>query len=242
LRVGIIASFLLVIALVLVVGRDVIWPTPTIESVSLPSFVQQWGYTPSVFAQKVSDGSREIAENSKRDFDLAHPRQSIGTQAIEAKIPGSDFTTRSAAQFISDILALPSKRIVGEVTKVGNVFNVSFRVIGGEHLAKTVTSTTESADAEAIVKAGAELAMKLVDPYTLAASVYNDERTADSANFARTIGILDYMASNSKEPYWVHNLKCNILVQLAKFDDADKECKEAIRIDPDNWPAHGNLG
>jgi hypothetical protein len=118
--VAVIVSFLIVIVLTSVVGKDLIWPTPTIESVSLPNAVQQWGYTSNVFAQKVSDWSRKIAQNSKADYDLAHPRASIGTQILEAKIPGSDFTTRSAAQFISDVLALPGKRIVGEVTKVGS--------------------------------------------------------------------------------------------------------------------------
>jgi hypothetical protein len=91
--VAVIVSFLIVIVLILVVGKDLIWPTPTIESVSVPSSVQQWGYTSNVLAQKVSDWSRRIAQNSKSNYDLAHPRASIGTQTIEAKIPGSDFTT-----------------------------------------------------------------------------------------------------------------------------------------------------
>src|SRR6266700_848018 len=94
-----IASFLIVLALILVVASHVIWPTPAIESVSLPSSVQQWGYTPETFAQRVSDRTRDIARNAKRDFDEAFPRQWIGIHTIEAKIPGSDFTTRSAAQF-----------------------------------------------------------------------------------------------------------------------------------------------
>ena len=68
---------------------------------------------------------------------------------------------------------------------------MTFRTVGGEHLTTTVPSSKENADAEAIVKAGAELAMKLVDPYTLAASVYNDERSANSTDFERTIGVLE---------------------------------------------------
>ena len=41
--VAVIVSFLIVIVLISVVGKDLIWPTPTIESVSVPSSVQQWG-------------------------------------------------------------------------------------------------------------------------------------------------------------------------------------------------------
>jgi hypothetical protein len=43
--VAVIVSFLIVIVLTSVVGKDLIWPTPTIESVSLPNAVQQWGYS-----------------------------------------------------------------------------------------------------------------------------------------------------------------------------------------------------
>jgi tetratricopeptide (TPR) repeat protein len=241
--VAVIVTFLLVVLLILVVGRDVVWPTPSLESVSVPSFVQQWGYTPNVFAQKVSDRSREIAQNSKRIYDLAHPRESIGTQPIEAKIPGSDFTTRSAGQFVSDILARPNKRIIGEVTKVGSTFDVSLRIIGGEHLATTITSSSDSVDAEAIVSAATELAMKLAAPYTLAASFYNEEKdAAGPANFARTLSVLDYMIVNSKEPYYAHSLKCNVLTRLARYDDAKEQCEKAIAIDRDDWPAHANFG
>jgi hypothetical protein len=149
--IAVIVSFLIVIMLVSVVGRDLIWPTPTIEDVSVPSTAQQWGYTPNVFAQKVSDWSRKIALNSKTNYDLAHARASIGTQTIEAKIPGSDFTTRSAAEFVSGILALPSKRIVGEVTKAGSSFELAFRIVGGEHLA---TTFSEAQPAGSVAESG----------------------------------------------------------------------------------------
>ena len=50
------------------------------------------------------------------------------------------------------------------------------------------------------------------------------------------------MISVGKELYFAHNLKCNVYVQLYKIDLAEKECKEAIEIDPANWPAQANLG
>jgi tetratricopeptide (TPR) repeat protein len=210
--------------------------------VSLPGSVQQWGYTPEAFAQRVSDRTQEIALNAKRDFDEAYPRRWIGTQAIEAKIPGSDFTTRSAAQFISDVLALPSNRITGSVTKTDNVFDISLRVTGGEHLVAKVASTGDTADADAIVKASSELAMKLIYPYVLAASLYNDERAAKSSNFARTIGVLDDMIKSGKEIYYAHNLKCAAFLRLNKTDQAQAECEQSIAIDPTNWPARANMG
>ena len=129
--VAVIVSFFIVLALISIVGSHVIWPTPTIESVAVPSSVQSWGYTPDAFVQRVSDGTHEIALNARRDFDEAYPRRWIDIQTIEAKIPGSDFTTRSAAQFISDIFGRPSGRITGFVTKVDNVFEISLRVVGG---------------------------------------------------------------------------------------------------------------
>ncbi len=192
-NVAVIVSFFIALALMLVVGTHVIWPRPTIESVSLPSYVQKWGYTPDAFVQKVSDGTHQIALNAKRDFDEAYPRRGIDIETIKAKIPGSDFTTRSAAQFISESLGLTSGRITGVVTKVDNAFEVSLRIIGGEHLVAKVPSINDSADAEAIVKAGSELAIQLTYPYALAASLYNDERAARPTDFVRTIGILDYI-------------------------------------------------
>jgi tetratricopeptide (TPR) repeat protein len=240
--VAVIVSFLLVLALILIVVSHIIWPTPMIEAVSIPNSVQKWGYTADFFAQKVSDGTHVIALNAKRDFDEAYPRHWIGTQTIEAKIPGSDFTIKSAAQFISDILSFPSKQITGVVTKIDNEFDISFKVSGGEYLVAKVTSTSDSADAEAIVRAGSELAMQLIYPYVLAASLYNDEKAGKSANFVRTISILDYMISNREDLYYAHNLKCNVFIQLYKIDLAEKQCKEAIAIDPANWPAQANLG
>jgi len=241
-NIAVIASFFIVLALLFIVGTQVIWPKPVIESVSLPSYVQNWGYTSDSFVQKVSDRTHEIAQNAKRDFDEAYPRRGIDIEPIEAKIPGSDFTTRSAAQFISESLGLPSKRITGIVTKVGDKFEVSLRITGGEHLVTKLTSVNDGADAEALVKAASELAMRLTYPYVLAASSYNDEKAARPTDFARTIGILDYMLSTGKDPYYAHNLKCNVFVQLYKIDLAKTECEEAIKIDPANWPAQANLG
>lgn len=241
-NIAAIASFLLVLALILVVTKQVIWPRPTIESVSIPSSVQQWGYTPETFAQKVSDRTQAIAENAKRDFDEAYPRQWIGTEAIEAKIPGSDFTTRSAAQFVSDVFALPSNQLTGSVTKTDKEFEISFRVIGGEHLDAKIKSTGDTADAEAIVKASSELAMQLAYPYVLAASLYNDEKAVASTAFDRTMTVLNYMIKNGTDPYYAHNLKCAAYLRLYKIEDAQKACEQAITIAPSNWPARANLG
>lgn len=246
-NIAAIATFLLALALVVVVARQVIWPRPTLESVSLPGSVQQWGYTPESFAQRISDGTQEIAEKAKLDFDEAYPRSWIGPQTVEAKIPGSDFTTRSAAQFISDVLVLPANQVTGSVTKTDKEFDLSFRVAGGRHLTAKVASTGDSADAVAIVKASSELAMQLVYPYVLAASLYNDEKADVSSKFSRTISILDYMIKNGKDEdvYYAHNLKCAALLRLNKIDGEDgakTECERAIKIDPANWPARANLG
>ncbi|MCK1419670.1 MULTISPECIES: hypothetical protein [unclassified Bradyrhizobium] len=238
-NIAAIASFLLVLALILVVAKQVIWPTPSIETVSIPSSVQQWGYTPETFAQKISDRTQVIAEKAKRDFDEAYPREWIGIQPIEAKIPGSDFTTRSAAQFVSDVFALPSKQVTGSVIKTDQQFDLSFRVIGGEHVDSKVKSTGDTADADAIVTTSSELAMQLIHPYVLAASLYNDEQ---SKTFDRTMAVLDYMIKNGKDPYYAHNLKCAAYIRLNKTGDAQKECEKAIGIDPSNWPARANLG
>jgi tetratricopeptide (TPR) repeat protein len=246
--VAVIVSFFVALALILVVGSHVIFPTPTIESFALPSSVQQWGYTPDAFIEKVSDGLNEIAKNANRDFDktdavrnIAFPQYWTDSKQIDTKIPGSDLTTRSAAQFISEILGRPSGLVTGVITKIDNAFEVSLRVIGGEHLVAKVTSINDTADAEAIAKAGSELVMQLTYPYILAASLYNDERTAGS-DFVRTIGVLDYMINNGQELYYAHNLKCNVFGRLYKIDRAEKECEEAIKIDPANWVAHANLG
>jgi tetratricopeptide (TPR) repeat protein len=241
-NVAVIVSSFIVLALLFVVGVQVIWPKPLIESVSLPSYVQNWGYTSDAFVQKISDGTHEIAQNAKRDFDEAYPRRGIDIEPIEAKIPGSDFTTRSAAQFISESSGLPSRRITGVVTKAGNMFEVSLRIVGGEHLVTKVTSVNDGVDAEALVKAASELAMQLTYPYVFAASSYNDEKATRPTDFVRTIGILDYMLNTGKDLYYAHNLKCNVFVQLYKIDLAKKECEEAIKIDPANWSAQANLG
>src|SRR6266702_3136846 len=92
-----IKSIATIISFLVIVGAQVLWPTPTIESISAPESVQKWGYAPDVLAQKISAETRRIARNAERDFDVAYPRQWVGIQTVEAKIPGSDFTVRSAA-------------------------------------------------------------------------------------------------------------------------------------------------
>ncbi|WP_298880510.1 hypothetical protein [uncultured Bradyrhizobium sp.] len=236
------ASFLFALTLISVITKNVIWPRPTIEQISIPSSVQQWGYTSETFAQKVSDRTQDIAENANRGFDVAYPRKSIGVEAIEAKVPGSDFTTRSAAQFISDVFALPSNQLAGSVTRTDKEFHISFRVAGGKHLTAKIKSTGDSADADAIVAASSELAMQLAYPYVLAASLFNDENDLASTTFARTLEVLDYMIRNGRDQYYAHNLKCAIYARLNKTDDAKTECEKAIAMEPLNWPAHANLG
>src|SRR6266571_3430179 len=191
-----IISFLVIVALLVIVGAQVLWPTPTIESISAPESVQKWGYAPDVLAQKISAETRRIARNAERDFDVAYPRQWVGIQTVEAKIPGSDFTVRSAAQFISALLNRPSKRVTGEITKIDNSFEVTLRISGGESLSTKIISNNDRADSDNIVMKASEIVMQLTHPYVLAASLYNAER----------------------------------------------ECNQAIQIDPANWPAQANLG
>ncbi len=237
-----IISFLVIVALLVIVGAQVLWPTPTIESISAPESVQKWGYAPDVLAQKISAETRRIARNAERDFDVAYPRQWVGIQTVEAKIPGSDFTVRSAAQFISALLNRPSKRVTGEITKIDNSFEVTLRISGGESLSTKIISNNDRADSDNIVMKASEIVMQLTHPYVLAASLYNAERGDISSNFAKTISLLDYMIENKKELYYAHNLKCNVFLRLYKIEAAERECNQAIQIDPANWPAQANLG
>ncbi|SDD07298.1 hypothetical protein SAMN05216337_1007102 [Bradyrhizobium brasilense] len=239
-NIAVIASFLLVSALVLVVAKQVIWPKPSIGPVSIPSPVQQWGFTPEIFAQRVSNKTQDIAENAKRDFDEAYPREWVGIQSVEAKIPGSDFTTRSAAQFVADVFRRPSMQVVGSVIKTEQEFGLSFE-LGGRHVEAQVKSSGDTADADAIVKTSAELIMQLLHPYVLAASLFNDERDKPTA-FERTMAALDYMLRNGIEPYYAHNLQCAAYIRLRKYKEAQTACEKAIEIDGSNWPARATFG
>jgi hypothetical protein len=240
--VATICLFAVTLVLLVFVGYQILRPTPTIESISAPEFIQKSGYTPDVLAQKLSDGTRLIARNAMRDFDVAYPRESVGTRTVEAKIPGSDFTVRSAAQFISDLVGRPNKRITGEITKLDDTLQVSLRVAGEESIATEITITNDHYDFNDILLKASQIVMQLVRPYVLAASFYNDEKGDPSSNFKKTIGILDYLIEKNEDLYYAHNLKCNVFLKLYKIEQAKRECTQAIQIDPANWPAQANLG
>lgn len=249
----VILLFLIIVLMLVVVGVKVVRPTQTIENVVAPEAVQKLGYTPAVLAQKISDATRVIASNSEPDFDLAHPRHfllSVSAQPIEAKIPGSDFTVQSAAEFISTVLAYPERRITGEITKLDDAFDVTIRQIGEESLSTKVPTKNDRFEPNEIVPIAAQMAMQLAEPYVLPASFFNEGK-AKPTDFSKTMGILNYILEKNKNShkkenlenlYLAHNLKCAAFARLNNIDRAKEECEKAIQLDPTNWPAVANLG
>jgi hypothetical protein len=102
---------------------------------------------------------------SKCEFNVAYPREAIDTKGIDAKIPGSELTVQTAAQFLSSLLGLPNRQMTGEVTQNESKFQLRLRY--GQR--EITTDPTEQISE--LVTSGSETAMRLANPYVLAAKL-----------------------------------------------------------------------
>ncbi|WP_296710352.1 hypothetical protein [Rhodoblastus sp.] len=241
---GVIGAAIIVIIVLLATMRDLFDSRQELILLTIPKQISMLGYTNNDIAKLVTLKTILTKINAERDFDLATQRYGLLPQTdIESlKIPGSEFSVRGLSNLIRDLLFLPSRRILASVTAGKDEYTY---LIAAQSDFENGTAPRSDTDIDDIINNLSQSTLKIMSPYTLAASLYNDEKVINGTSFHNTLSIINYILSHavkgSRQEYLAKNLKCIVSNDLHLYDDAVTQCTDAISIDKNDWPAHAAL-
>jgi len=221
-------------------GFAVVTDTQTvhIDKITLSSAVGG-GYTPDVFINQLVDEMHriEVEAQSKataRGIELAGHKNALMVLADYMKVTPLIRVAQESAGLIPFSFA-------GEVVGVGSTIEMTLRGHGATAKPVRIVTQSPSSDVSALIKSTAYEAMRVIDPYILAA--YQFKRDFRTRDFTPTLGIIS-RELNNPEPAsakWMYNLWGIILYQQADRAGAIEKFKAALAIDPNfaapmlNW-------
>ena len=165
-----------------------------IEPIAVPESLTKQGYTSNIVSVRIMDEFREIEKQTKTsqengdltpEWSEGDPKKSGSEFKIEAdnltpqwsegdlEVPGTSFNIETSARFLRNILNFPVRRIQGEITKTSDdLFKVQLRV-SGLPSGPQVISPDDEAQIDDLIHQAALKLLGVIDPYTLALHLYN---------------------------------------------------------------------
>ena len=204
----------------------------TISNIDVPGMLSADGYTSQVVTARLVDSIREIDAEARtakaaRGVELA-------SEITEFEALGEYFDIKETALLIRDTFGFDNFQLSGEIVVISDE-ELEFRLRGKDrhdqwHMA---FRRGERATLDDLIFAAAEEAVKMMDPYVLAAYYFSQEE--DDGNFSDTLATINYAlaALPEEEHSWLYNLWG--LVYLVQFDPetAEQYFTRAISLDPE---------
>ena len=213
--------------------------TVHIDKIALSSAVSG-GYTSDVFINELVDEMHKIEREAQsrataRGIELAGHKNALIVLADYMKVT-------PLIRVAQESVGLIPFSFGGEIIASGGVLEMTLRGHGANAKPVRIVTRAPVDDVRQLIKTTAYEAMRVVDPYILAAYRFKqDYRTRD---FAPTLGIIGRELADPKSPNvkWMTNLWGIILYQQADRAGAIEKFKAALEIDSHFAAAELNWG
>ena len=223
----------LVVAFVKEVRQDAVYLDP----IDVPRELAERGYTPAVVTDRLLDGIRAIQGGA----NTTKPRLGIdaATAQVDIQAPGGQLSMKSVVRYVHHLLDLPETHLTGEITRDGNELQILLR--SREKRDVRLGTIRSANEVGPLLKLGAEEAVKLVDPYVLAAYLWAAE--AVESGRPRTLATIRYILATppTDDDAWALNLWGNMLRDEKRYAEAEDKFRRAYALDPRQSPALSNL-
>lgn len=231
------------------VTRDVL----IIDPITVPKQFEEAGLTPQVMANRLGDRLQEI-ERSTQTSMKKDVMGALGEETAipEVEIPGTKLGLKTIVDVGRSIFGRHPKHLGGDVVfpvkgtetgvESGSIKNpvnltVYFVQERGSH---SLNEAANGNDIPGLVDKLAELALRQVNPYVLAAYYDDHKKTALAESTAEAI---TQDASQDKlHKTAAFDLWCIALEDEGKYDEAIAKCIKAVELDPKDKYAYGNWG
>lgn len=208
-----------------------------IDPIAVPEALAEKGYTPDIVSVRIMAKFRAIQEETKTPSKIKGDLTPEWTEA-DLEVPGTEFTIDSAARFVRNVFNFPVTRIQGEMTQTNDEkLQIELRVSGVPSGPQTVSSD-EAAPIDRLVDQAALKLLGVIDPYTLAVHLYNQQEY-DAAK--SIIGQMLQTLPEDDDP-WAYTLWGVMLAEEGNLENATQMYQKGLEIDPSLYIVYAHWG
>jgi tetratricopeptide (TPR) repeat protein len=193
-----------------------------IEPLDMPKDLQDLGLSGVVMSQLLSDHVFELQRSSRFDDDLSDLIfVELPKMQLDLQLPGMAWSLRALVRYLKQAVGKQERRLIGEVVRKRTVYSIRLRLTSGR--ASDVPTTFHNmSDLDGALKAAAEVAITLINPFE-AASI-NYFRESIETGYPNTIRSIQlYLAttptSMHQEAYVLWASVCRMVGDLAGMED-----------------------
>lgn len=212
------------IALITILYRQLSSSAIIVEPIRVPDELAKSGYTSEILAQRLMDNMFAIQQQAatKKEGAQVTPEW----QRFDMEVPGSGITIGTIGNVLRESLGIQEQKITGEVISSNSGLQLRLRLLGTRQFSDSVSQ--ESDEVETLLKASAEQAVQLIEPFMYASYLYANGQT-DELNKA-----LDYcqVHCSDEDNKWAHNLRGVLQADKKNWDGAIKGYQSALEVDP----------
>ena len=224
--------------------RQATKPTFVIKDISVPSGLEDRGFSGDVLAQEILDQISiidSIAGSKKEKADISGFDLESTMPDIDLPVGGLNLAAIVAE--LRQLLGYPETKITGEayIAVPGNddkgipaQYALRLRIAGQGPVFRTATP---NADIQSLIEAAAQQIMRKYDPVNLGYYYYRQK------DFGRAYEITELALaddSSNNDP-WAYTMRGLIARDEGHFDDAAANMREAINRAPNFWLGYVNL-
>ena len=214
--------------------------TVVFDQMAVPAFVTgNSGYSPKVIINHIVDEMHDIERQARS-----------GARAREIKLQGSKTPLMVIADYVKvtplirvaqDSVGITPFTFRGEIVAHDKDLELVLRGHDSDQRSEYISIKAPATQLPSLIKKTAYEAMRVIDPYILAA--YQFKRDFRTRDFTETVSIINRQLSTDDDRYykWMYNLWGIVLYQQAARAGAIEKFQAALEIDPDfvspmlNW-------
>ncbi|PGH55563.1 hypothetical protein CRT60_19945 [Azospirillum palustre] len=231
------------VTLAMAFGFAVFTDTQTIhfDYVDVPdSISQETGLTPAVVITKLADDMQEI---ERQAFTKAEARQvELHADQSATSVLGEYLGVTPLIRVVQESAHMIPFTFSGEIVRHDQQVEFILRSYDSHHNKTRISRNGSVDDMKGLIHGAAYEAMRVVNPYILAA--YQFKRDRLSRDFTPTLEILrrELEGHDSRYAPWLHNLWGMVLYQQNDRHGAIHQFEEAVHLDPNFLSPRLNLG
>jgi tetratricopeptide (TPR) repeat protein len=223
-------------AILAIIYGEVISPTISILSISVPKELSERGYTEQAAALDLKESLTKVVKLSRTKKDIASIN--LGSTEPSVIVPETGVSLDFIADRVRRALRIGSRwKITGALVVVDQHYVFYFSADNGI-VFHTAEVTADDMHTTTLFTMVAQNIFEIADPYVLAASLYDTDR--DKA-LELVDNIIETYPAGSSDLEYAHVLRGTIFLTGHKIDQAILEFENVIALDPKNSTAHLNI-
>ncbi len=212
-----------------------------IESISVPGAVSsKTGFTADVVVTRLADRMQQIERQAQTRADAKEVMAQ--DEGGPAAVLGEFFELTPLLRAVQTTFGLIPYTFSGEVVANGENLEMVLRGRDNQHHESTIHQEVEGRDVPKLIDKVAYEAVRMIDPYMLAAYQFKKDYLIRDFTTTETVIRRALAAPETRDKKWLYNLWGIVLYQDSDRDGAIEKFQDALEEDPNFASAMFNWG